>query len=340
MVFFTKMMQHVMPSFKQRFDVFFSIKSGIEYAFLANLIASIVVFLLVLPDILKIKFSIDKDLLQTALRYSWPLAFITLAASFNSYYTTPLVKFMSGGGSKGEEAAGIFSAGLKLSLLLNLFSTAYNYAAEPFFFNNAQKSENKQVFGQAALAFTIFSCMAAVGIYAYIDIVKELLGKGVQHGVIVMPLLLMANVFLGLYYNVSMWYKLSDNTRTGLLISLMGMVITYAACYLLIPKVGIMGAAWATFLCYLAMLITSYFQGQKYYPLYYPLKKIITYLSLTSVILFTFWMMREYLVIGLGTRIIFNTLIFIVGLYLIYMTELKIYLPKIKSLISSKLRAN
>jgi O-antigen/teichoic acid export membrane protein len=224
-------------------------------------------------------------------------------------------------------------------LLLNLFSTAYNYAAEPFFFNNSQQSENKIVFGQAAFAFTIFSCLAVIGLYAYIDILKELLGEEVRAGVTVLPLLLMANVFLGLYYNVSMWYKLSDNTKIGLLISLMGSLITYGVCYLLIPRIGIIGAAWATFLCYLTMLITSYFQGQKHYPLVYPVKKISTFLVATSLTLLVFWLMREQWAINLLIRVGFNTVIFAIFCYYIYAAELKSYIPAIKKTVLSKLKS-
>jgi O-antigen/teichoic acid export membrane protein len=339
MVFFTSVMHQYLPSFANWMDDILSINSKIEYAYFANLVASVVVFLLVLPDIIKVKFGFDKPLLIKALQYSWPLTVIAAAAAFNSYYTTPLVKFMSGGGKGGETAAGIFSAGLKLSILLNLFSTAYNYAAEPFFFNNNNKENDKTIFGKAALAFTLFSCFAVIGIYAYIDIIKEILGEKVQPGIIVMPLLLMANVFLGLYYNVSMWYKLSDNTRIGLFISLMGMGITYGVCYILIPRIGIMGAAWATFLCYLTMLITSYYQGQKHYPLVYPVKKIVTFIFGTSCVLLLFWLMREKWEVSIWIRVTFNTIVLGAFSYYLYMTELKNYVPAMKKMVLSKLKS-
>lgn len=338
MVFFTKVMHSLLPAFGQWMDDLLQIKSGIEYAYFANLAASVILFLLVLPDITKIKFSLDKELLQKALNYSWPLTVIALAASFNSYYTTPLVKFLSGGGATGEAQAGIFSAGLKLSLLVNLFSTAYNYAAEPFFFKQANKSEDKTIFGKAALAFTIFSCFIVLGIYTFIDLIQFLVGSEVRGGIVVLPLLLMANVFIGLYYNVSMWYKLSDNTKTGLLISLMGMAITYLVCYFLIPQIGILGAGWATFLCYLAMLITSYFQGQEHYPIVYPVKKILTYLVITIIILSMLWMMREKLNLSVSIRLGTGILLYIMVCYFIYATELKGKLTGIRKSIISKFR--
>jgi O-antigen/teichoic acid export membrane protein len=293
---------------------------------------------LVLPDIMKIKFSFDTALLKKALNYSWPLTVIALAASFNSYFTTPLVKFLSGGGAVGEAEAGVFSAGLKLSLLVNLFSTAYNYAAEPFFFKQSNQSKDKSIFGKAALAFTIFTCFVVMAIYSFIDVLQFLLGSEVRGGIIVMPLLLMANVFIGLYYNVSMWYKLSDNTRTGLLISLMGMAITYGVCYLLIPKIGILGAAWATFLCYLTMLVTSYFQGQKYYPLVYPVKKILTYLFATSFLLVLFWVMREKMNLDKIYIITINIIVFCIFTIIVYTLEIKRFVPEIKNKVLSKLK--
>ncbi len=338
MVFFTKVMHVVFPIFGKWMDKILQIKSGIEYAYFANLVASIVVFLLVLPDIMKIKFSLDTALLKKALNYSWPLTIIALAASFNSYFTTPLVKFLSGGGAAGEAEAGVFSAGLKLSLLVNLFSTAYNYAAEPFFFKQSNQSKDKSIFGRAALAFTIFACFVVLAIYSFIDVLQFLLGSEVRGGIVVMPLLLMANVFIGLYYNVSMWYKLSDNTKTGLLISLMGMAITYGVCYLLIPKIGILGAAWATFLCYLTMLVTSYFQGQKYYPLVYPVKKILAYLLVTSFLLLVLWVMREKMNLEKMYSITINIIVFGTFTIIVYTLEIKRFIPEIKNKVLSKLK--
>ena len=339
MVFFTKVMHPLFPGLGTWLNKLLNIKSGVEYAYFANLVASLIIFLFVLPDIIKIKFDFDLTLLKKAIIYSWPLTVVSVAAAFNSLFSPHFVKFMSVGELTGDKAAGIFSAGLKLSILVNLFSTAYNYAAEPFFFNNSKTEKDKSLFGKAALAFTLFSCIFVVGIYAYIDLFQEILGKKVQGGVVVVPLLLMSNVFLGLYYNVSMWYKLSDHTKIGLIISLMGMAITYFVSWLLIPKIGMMGAAWATFLCYLIMLVTSYFQGQKHYPLEYPVKKIVGFLIFTSLTLLLFWIMREQWQVNIWMRATFNTFIIAMFSYYVYTRELKSYVPAIKKIVFSKLKS-
>lgn len=311
LLFFLEGLPRISISTKLWLDQLWGVQSDLDYTYIANLCASGVVLIAMLPDMLNINYSLDRKLLGKFLGYSWPLTLVAIAAGFNQYFPIPLISSISNqNGLNGQAQAGLFSAGLKLSILLNLCTTAYNYAAEPFFFNNSKTEEGKLVYGKAALAFTLFAVITVLGIYLYIDIFERFVGPRFRSGLIVVPVLLLANVFLGLYYNVSMWYKLADRTIIGLWIAIAGVIVTIASCYLLVPTIGIMGGAWATFLCYLIMLILSYYQGQKHYPLDYPVKKIVGYIALTMVVLLISYVARSYWNFNLVSRLTLNTLLF------------------------------
>lgn len=300
LLLFLEVLPRFFPGIKQSLDEVLGVKKDLDYTFFSNVVASAVVFLMMIPELMKIKFSFDKKLLITILKYTWPLTIVALAGNINQAFAAPLQKWLLQGHVADPMAeVGIYSAAAKLAILLNLFTTAYNYAAEPFFFNNSSKDTERSMYGKAALAFTAFSCTAVLGIYLFIDYFLILLGPNYRSGIQVVPFLLISYVFLGLYYSVSIWYKLSDHTRMGLWISLLGVALTLGVSWLLIPRIGVMGSALASVACYLGMLITSYFQGQKHYTIIYPVKKILLFLLLTILGLLIAYLAREVLDLGL-----------------------------------------
>ncbi|MDF1695162.1 MAG: polysaccharide biosynthesis C-terminal domain-containing protein [Saprospiraceae bacterium] len=279
---FLEFLPSYFPAEFDRLNTFLGVHRQIDYVFFANLLASGAVVIAMLPEFKSFRPSFDYDLFKKMLWYALPLVAVALAGNINQAFAAPLQKYFLGNDIMDNLAnAGVYGAAAKLAILLNLFTTAFNYAAEPFFFNNADRKDSLQIYGKVALAFTIVACLAAVGLIFYIDVIILLLGETYRSGVNIVPILLFAYVFLGLYYNVSIWYKLKDKTYIGALISFMGAFITICISLLLLPKIGTIASAWAALACYVSMVVVGYFVGQRYYPVNYPVRRILSYVGVT-----------------------------------------------------------
>jgi len=182
--------------------------------------------------------------------------------------------------------AGIYAACAKLAILLNLFIIAFNYAAEPFFFNQFKEKDSKEIFGKVALIFTIITGFVLLAIDLNLDLIKHLISKDYHAAINVVPFLLFAYFFLGLYYNFSIWYKLVDKTMVGAIIAIMGAIITFFVSLVLLQKIGSIASAYAALACYGFMAIAGYLTGQYFYPIRYPIGKIVFYFILTASIVF------------------------------------------------------
>jgi O-antigen/teichoic acid export membrane protein len=298
------------------------LRRELDFVFLSNLIASITVAILMIPEVFKINLKLDTRLLRKAVAYSWPLVLVALAASINQSSPMILQKYwLSGTVEENQAWVGIYSAGAKLAILLNLFTTAFNYAAEPFFFNNAAKKNDKSIYGDVALAYTIFASVTVLGTYLFIDVVMQLIGESYQGGIVVVPILLMAFVFLGLYYMVAIWYKLSNNTRIGALVSGIGVLVTLVSNYFLLPVVGIVGSAWGALACYSIMVYVCYQWGKKYYPIAYPWQRIIRVIFVTAIVVFASHQIRDILENTPRFIYLINTIFFIVSIGSLWFME-------------------
>lgn len=256
----------------------------IEYVFLSNLIASVLMAILFLPVLLKASLkNIDWSLIKRMLWYCAPLVIVGMSNSINQFFAVPLQKFFLGGNyTENLSDGGIYAAPQKIAALVSLVTVAFNYAAEPFFFKHAVNSNDRSVYGKIALAFTLFMGVIVVGIICYIDILKYLTDVSkYSEGFVIVPILLFAYLLLGLYYNISIWYKLSDKTHFGAYISLSGVLLTLVLSILLLPSIGYIGSAWAALGCYGLMVSLAYLLGQKYYPIEYPIKSIGIQIILT-----------------------------------------------------------
>lgn len=183
-----------------------------------------------------------------------------------------------------ETQVGIYGACYKISILMTLFVMAFRYAAEPFFFARQKDDDAKVLYGKVMTWFVIFCLLIFLGTSLNISWIKYFVGEEYRSGLPVVPILLLANLFLGMYFNLSIWFKLTGRTRFGMWITLVGAVITLTLNFLWIPSAnihygGFMGSAWATLICYATMMVLSYFIGQKYYPVEYDVFKILTYLG-------------------------------------------------------------
>ncbi|MGB4847703.1 MAG: polysaccharide biosynthesis C-terminal domain-containing protein [Saprospiraceae bacterium] len=302
----------------------FSMGDKLFFVFLGNLLASSLTLVLLLPLMKKTDFKWDFSFLKRMLSYSWPLVIVGIAGVINqsSYITFQKWWLPHSVTENLTEGAG-FAAAASLAILLNLFTVAFNYAAEPFFFAHQHKEDARQVYADVALAFTIIGAVMMLGILAYIDVIQLLLGKSYREGLSVVPILLVSYLLLGIYYNFSTWYKLADKTLYGALIAGIGALMTIGLNYLAIKTFdfGVVGSAWAALSCYLFMCVTSYMQGQKYFPIPYKIMQMIGWIVGALIIYFAMEWLRQFYEGNLIVILLVNTILFSGYLFLIYTVE-------------------
>jgi len=241
------------------------------YIFIANLIASLATFLLLFPIVFKFKISFDKKILYQMLVYGLPIMVSSLA-----YVTNENLDKLLLSNYLGKEQMGIYAACYKLGVFMSLYIMAFKMGAEPFFFNQAKESNAKETYARILTWFIIFGSVFMIIIVGFIDqFANLLLGKEEYFKALsIVPIILLANLFLGIYYNFSVWFKLTDKTRYGMYFSIFGALITVALNIIFIPKIGFIASAWATLATYIFMAGLSYFYGRKYYRIPYPMKNI------------------------------------------------------------------
>ena len=211
-----------------------------------------------------------------------------------------------------QASVGIYSACYKISILMTIFIQAFKYAAEPFFFRKAKDKDAKETYAEVMTAFVLVCSVIFVGIMLYMDLVQYFVGATYRVGLPIVPILLMANLFLGIFYNLSIWYTLTGQTKFGAYIALFGAAITLALNWLLIPRFDYMGAAWTTFACYLSMMVVSYLLGQKYYHVDYDLKRILFYLFFAVAVYgLSLGVNRLFGIESMGVRLAVNTVILV-----------------------------
>jgi len=283
---------YCMPKFKSGeinwlIDTFYDPNTGVGYVFIANLIASIVKFALMLPDILKAQIRINPEIWKKMMRYAFPLLIAGLAGIVNETLDRALLKWMLWT-DLGELATmtqlGIYGACYKLSIVITLCIQAYRYAAEPFFFDQQKSGEATNTYARMLHLFFAFVMTVFLTVTLFIDIFKYFIpNEAYWVGLDIVPVLLLANVFLGVYYNLSAWYKLTDKTYYGSYIAIGGALVTIGLNILLIPTLGFRGSAWATLACYFSMAAVSYILGQRFMPIPYNLPKLFGYFSLPII---------------------------------------------------------
>lgn len=246
---------------------------GVGYVFIANLITSILTFVMLLPVMLRVKYAFSPTLWRSMLVYALPLLLAGFAGVVNETLDKLLLKYMLPSGIAMSHL-GIYSACYKLAVMMTIFIQAFRFAAEPFFFAQSA-SENAPVLYARVMKLFVIACLFIfLGIMLFIDIVQYVVGEEYRAGLGVVPLLLLANMFLGIYFNLSIWYKLTGQTRFGAWIALAGATITILLNLWWIPLFGYHGSAWATLVCYFSMMVISYLYGQKHYPVPYEAGKI------------------------------------------------------------------
>jgi O-antigen/teichoic acid export membrane protein len=259
----------------------------VGYILIANILQNVFVLVLLHKEILAIRFNIDYKLWGQMMLYALPLVLVGFGGMINETLDRIMLGWWANGGSPEANKAlvGTYSACYKLAILITISIQAFRMGAEPFFFKQAQTDNAPKTYARVMKFFVITLCIMFLGVVLYLDIWKLFIRNPAMYvGLRVVPILLMANMFLGVYYNLSIWYKLSNKTMAGAWITLLGALITIAINYLLIPRYGYTASAWATFLCYGTMMVVSYKWGQKVYFIPYATKKLIAYFIITLLL--------------------------------------------------------
>ncbi len=263
--------------------------TGIGYYLLGNLCGSLFTLLLLNKEIRMIQFRFDAVLWKQVMRYSAPLIIVGLGGMVNDVLSRLIYRHVVDlPQAQADHELGIFANIFRLALLITIMIQAFRMAAEPFFFNQSKNENAQRTYARVMKFFVIACCFMFLFIGLFLDIFRWIFTHFANprwaEGLEVVPLLALGNIFLGIYYNLSVWYKLTDKNSYGAVITVAGAVITIVLNILLIPKWHYTGAAIATFSCYLFMMISSYKLGQKYYPVPYAVKKLVAYMVLVVLI--------------------------------------------------------
>jgi O-antigen/teichoic acid export membrane protein len=266
-------------------DAVYDPSLGVGYVFAINLASTAVKLLVLLPSWPAFG-GVNKGLLRAMLAFGAPLMIAGLAGMVNETADRVVLKYLLPKDIADSEL-GIYGACYKLAVLITLFIQAFRMGAEPFFFSHAKEKDSRETFARIMNIFVAVCMSAFLAVMLFLDLFKWFIPNPAYHeGLRVVPVLMLANVFLGIYYNQSVWYKLTDRPRVGSTISLVGAAITLVLLFATIPTLGYMGAAWATFICYASMAVISYAWGQRHYPIPYNVTRILGYMA---VGVFVWW---------------------------------------------------
>lgn len=279
------------------------------YIFIANVIASIATLVMLFPIILKIKWQFDSAILKKLLAYGLPIMVASLAFVTNENIDKLLLKNLV-----GNKDMGVYAACYKLGVFMSIYIMAFRLGAEPFFFNQAKQKGAQEKYALILKWFTVLGALFMLIVIVYIDVFAQvLLGKKEYFDALaIVPIVLLANLCLGIYNNLSIWYKLTDKTRYGMFISIFGALITIVFNLIMIPKIGYMASAWATLITYALMMVVSYSLGKRHYPVPYKTLRIVSYVCIAiglSLISFTFF--RQNYIVSTACVLLFLSSIYV-----------------------------
>ncbi|MCM1452525.1 MAG: lipopolysaccharide biosynthesis protein [Clostridium sp.] len=258
---------------------------GIGYIFLSNLIASILTLAMLLPELTGFRWKFSGQLWKEMLAYSSPLLLLGLAGNLNQTLPTLLFPFLYTSPDAMAQL-GIYGANYKIAIVMVMFIQAFRFAYEPFIFaqNKVKGLSDTVTYGIAMKWFLVASLLIYLGVMYYLDILRYFISPKYFSGLAVVPIVMAGEVFFGVFYNLSVWYKLSDRTIWGAILSIAGLIVTILLNAVLVPRYGYMGCAWAAFGCYGTMMLASYFTGQHYFPIAYPVKRMLAYVGIAAAL--------------------------------------------------------
>ncbi len=265
---------------------FYNPSYGIGYIFLSNFIASAINLLKLWPELHGFKWKFTPVLWKQMLSYSLPLLVLGIAGTLNQTIGTILYPHLVKDPAEAMYGLGIYGANYKIGIVLLIFLQAFRFAYEPFIFSRSKEAgEHKlQAYRDAMKYFCIFALFIFLGVMYYLDIIRYFISPRYFSGLKIVPLIMLGEFFFGIFFNLSIWYKLTDRTVWSAYLSLTGLAVTVALNVLLVPHIGYVGCAVAALCCYTVMMLASYFAGQKIYPIGYPVKRILSYFCFAAVL--------------------------------------------------------
>lgn len=280
---------------------------GVGYVFRLNLFCTAIITFFFWKELTGFRWVFDKILFRKMLSYSWPILLLGITGILNQTADKILFPIVSPG-AEGHVQLGIYGAAAKIAMIMAMITQAFRYAYEPFVFGSAKEKGSKDTYAKAMKYFIIFTLLAYLVVVGYLDVLKYIIGRDYWEGLKVVPVVMAAEIMMGVYFNLSFWYKLIDKTIYGAWFSGVGCVVLVLINVLLIPKYGYMACAWAGVAGYGTAMLLSYFVGQKKYPINYPLKSITVYICIaalfTAIMLYTPQSLPKALRLGINTLLI------------------------------------
>ena len=306
------------------------------WVFISNILSSLLNLVMLSPQLSKLRLGFDKKLIQSMLKYSFPILLIGLVGMVNEVADKILIKYLVTipdaetlaelnitSGNYAMQQLGIYSANFKLGVLMTIFIQMFRFASEPFFFGHAKDRNAPALYAKVMTYFVIFCLLIFLGVMFYMDILQHFVGRNdsnYREGLKIVPIILIANMFYGIVFNLSIWFKLSDKTYYGTIIAIIGSIVTLTCFFTLIPKIGYMGAAIAHLACYLVMMLISYFWGQKNFPIPYQIGRISIYLIIAFALFVVSNLIKDFNIV---LKLTINTLMLISYLAMIFVLERK-----------------
>lgn len=325
--------------------IFISISLNITYfvvlkgtdvgaAFLINLICSFTVMMGLIPEFRAFRYCVDRALMKRMLSYSFPMLILGIAGILNQVADKIIFPFVYPDEAEAAVQLGIYGATSKIAMIMAMFTQAFRFAYEPFVFGKSRDKGNKRMYADAMKFFIIFTLLAFLAVMFYLDILRYVIGRDYWEGLRVIPIVMMAEMFMGIYFNLSFWYKLTDETKWGAYFSLIACLVVVLMNIFLIPIYGYMACAWAGFTGYAVAMLLSYFVGQKKFPIAYDLRRIGGYVALAAVL---YILGEQVPVSNLVLRLAFRTILLLLFVAYIVKRDLPLsQIPVINRFIKKK----
>lgn len=293
--------------------------ADVGYAFYINLLCTASITLCFWRELTGFKYVFDRRLLRRMLSYSWPILVLGIAGILNQAADKILFPYLYKG-ADAHAQLGIYGAASKIAMIMAMITQAFRYAYEPFVFSGAKQKDSRDTYAKAMKFFVVFTLLAFLTVTGYIDILKYIVGPDYREGLRVVPVVMAAEIMMGIYFNLSFWYKLIDKTIWGAWFSGAGCAVLIAANVIFVPRYGYMACAWAGVAGYATAMLLSYFAGQRHYPINYPVRRIMAYVLAAAAIFATMSMAKEKL--PLWGSLALNTALIAVFAAAIYIKEL------------------
>lgn len=306
----------------------------VGYIFVSNLITTCLQLFCLIPELRGFAYRVDKQLLKRMLIYSFPILIFGLVGILNQTVDKIIYPFLFADRQEGLVQLGIYGAATKIAMVMAMFTQAFRYAYEPFVFGKQKEGDNRRMYAQAMKYFLIFAMFAFLVVMFYLDLLRYMVAPDYWAGLSVVAIVIGAEIFKGIYFNLSFWYKLIDETRWGAYFSIVGCVIIVGMNVMLVPTYGFVASAWASVAGYAVITILSYWIGQKKYPIHYDLKHLGTYVLFTAVLyVIGEWVPIENIVL----RLAFRTVLLLIFMAYVVRKDLPLsQIPVINRIIKKK----